>query len=198
VPSRNNIVRITGDRLDGKPQSTPRPQILSRDSVQGVAHYDGPVWLDRLAHTADPSMQRIRGFGAELDQAVAQRRQWLVSKDVARFRVDGGFDLRTSAFARLRAREMQRVGLEAAARLRASFHPVTAAERIQGRVGETIQASGGKIVIIERPTASRAGARAGDDRMEAGQGNRQGNLGGRFGQRSSVRFTCCSLDSERA
>jgi len=150
VPSRDNFVRITGDRLDGKPQSTPRLQILSRDSLQGMAHYDGPVWLDRLAHTADPGLQSTRGFGAQLNQAVAQRRQWLVSQDLARFRDDGGFELRTSAYARLRAREMQRVGLEAAARLRASFHAVAAGERVQGRVGETIQASGGKIVIIER------------------------------------------------
>jgi hypothetical protein len=115
-----------------------------------VAHYDGPVWLDRLAHTADWGLQSTRGFGAELDQAVAQRRQWLVSKDLARVRDDGGFELRTSAFARLRAREMQRVGLEDAARLGASFHLVEIGERVQGRVGEIIQASGGKIVIIER------------------------------------------------
>jgi type IV secretory pathway VirD2 relaxase len=150
VPSRDNIVRITGGRLEGKPQSTPRLQILSRESMQGMAHYDGPVWLDQLAHSAAPALQSTRGFGAQLDQAVTQRRQWLVSKDLARFRDDGAFELRTSAFGRLRAREMQRVGLEAAARLRTSFHPVAAGERVQGRVGETIQASGGKIVIIER------------------------------------------------
>ena len=150
VPSRDNIVCITADRLDGKPQSAPRLQILSRESLQRMAHYDGQVWLDRFAHGTEPSLQKVRGFGAELDQAVAQRRQWLVSKDLARFRDDGGFELRTSAFVRLRAREVQRVGLEAAARLRASFHNVTAGERVQGRVGETIQASGGKVVIIER------------------------------------------------
>ena len=150
VPSRDNIVRITGDRLDGRPQSAPRLQTLSRDSLQGMAHYEGPVWLDRLAPAADPSLQRTRGFGSELDQAVTQRRQWLVSKDLARFRADGGFELRTSALARLRALEMQRVGLEAAARLGASFRPVAAGERVEGRVGQTIEASGGKIVLIER------------------------------------------------
>ena len=71
-------------------------------------------------------------------------------RKILRASATSGFELRTSAFARLRAREMQRVGLEAAARLRASLHPVEIGERVQGRAGEIIQASGGKIVIIER------------------------------------------------
>ena len=58
LPGRDNIVRITADSLNGKPQSTSRLQILSRDSLQGVAHYDGPVWFDRLAHTADSGLNR--------------------------------------------------------------------------------------------------------------------------------------------
>jgi Protein of unknown function (DUF3363) len=150
VPSRNNIVRITADRLDGKPQPAPRLQVLSRESVQRITDYDGPAWLDRLANTPDPSLRTTRGFGAELDQAVTQRRQWLASKDLGRFRKEVGFELRTSAYARLRVQEVHRVGLEVAARLGTSFHPVAAGERVQGRVGETIQASRGKIVIIER------------------------------------------------
>ena len=72
-----------------------------------------------------------------------------MSKDLGRLRDDGGFELRTSAFARLRAQEVQRVGLQAAA-VRTPFHAVAVRERVQGRVGETIEASGGKIVIIER------------------------------------------------
>ena len=109
-----------------------------------------------LAITSDDEADRRRhalqmGRLKTLERmGLANEKQWLAWKDLGRFRDDGGFELRTSAFARLRAREVQRVGLEAAARLRANFLAATAGERVQGRVGETIQASGGKIVIIER------------------------------------------------
>ena len=150
VPARDSIVRITADRLDGKPQSAPRLQVLSRDDVGRLAAYDGPVWLDRLAATPDPTMQAARGFGAELSVALAERRRWLASKDLGRARSDGGFEMRTSAFARLRQRELRRVGQETATRLRSPYQPVAPGQQIQGRVGETIEAPGGRIVVVHR------------------------------------------------
>lgn len=58
--------------------------------------------------------------------------------------------MRTSAFARLRQRELQRVGAETAARVRAPYQPALPGQQIQGRVGETIQAPGGKVVVVHR------------------------------------------------
>lgn len=150
VPARDSIVRIAADRLDGKPQSAPRLQILSRDEVGRLSTYDGPVWLDRLATTPDPSIQAVRGFGADLSRAVADRRAWLVSQDLGRIRDDGAFEMRTSAYARLRQRELHRVGAETAARMRAQFQPATSGQQIQGRVGDTIEVPGGKIVVVHR------------------------------------------------
>jgi len=74
-----------------------------------------------------------------------------VSKDLGRLRDDGGFELRTSAFARLRAQEVQRVGLQAAA-VRTPFHAVAVGERVHGRVGETIEASGARSSSLSAPT----------------------------------------------
>jgi type IV secretory pathway VirD2 relaxase len=149
VPTRDSVVRIASDRLNGKPQSAPRLHVISRVPPERMASYDGPVWLDRLAQVPDPSLQTTRGFGAELDRAVVQRRHWLVTQDLARFRGDGGFELRTSAFARLRQRELQRLGTEAATRLQVPCRPVAPGEPVQGRVRDVIDAPGGKIVIIE-------------------------------------------------
>lgn len=148
VPVRDSIVRIDADRLAGKPQSSPRLQILSRDDVGRIAAYDGPVWLDRLVATPDPSMQSGRGFGADLSRAVADRRAWLVSQDLGRMRADGAFEMRTSAYARLRQRELQRVGQDTAARVRAPYQPASPGQQVQGRVGETIEVPGGKVVVV--------------------------------------------------
>jgi hypothetical protein len=150
VPARDSIVRITADRLDGKPQAAPRLQILSRDDVAQLAKYEGPAWLDRLTVAPDSSMQSDRGFGAELSRAVAERRNWLVANDLGRVRADGAFEMRTSTFARLRQRELQRAGQQMAARISKPYQPITAGEQIHGRVGETIDASGGKIVVMHR------------------------------------------------
>jgi hypothetical protein len=150
VPARDSIVRITADRLDGKPQSAPRLQVLSRDEVGRLPTYYGPVWLDRLATAPDPSMQAARGFGADLSRAVADRRAWLVSQDLGRMRADGAFEMRTSAHARLRQRELQRVGQETAARVRVPYQSASPGQQIQGRVGETIEVPGGKVVVVHR------------------------------------------------
>jgi type IV secretory pathway VirD2 relaxase len=150
VPTRDSVVRIAADHLNGKPQSAPRLQIISAAPPERMTSYDGPVWLDRLAQVPEPSLQATRGFGAELDRAVAARRQWLVAHDLARFRSDGGFELRTSTFARLRERELQRIGKEAAARLQVPYRAVAPGQLVQGRVREVIDAPGGKIVMIER------------------------------------------------
>ncbi|MGE0769378.1 MAG: DUF3363 domain-containing protein [Hyphomicrobiaceae bacterium] len=150
VPARDSIVRITADRLDGKPQSAPRLQIVSRDDVSRLATYDGPAWLDRLTIASDPSAQGDRGFGAELSRAVTERRNWLVAQNLGRVRDDGAFELRPSAFAQLRQRELRRVGQEAAQRLRLPYQPISVGQEIRARVGETIDAPNGKIVVLHR------------------------------------------------
>lgn len=50
LPSRDNIVRITADSLNGKPQSTPRLQIPSRDFLTG----SGSLRRPGLARSARP------------------------------------------------------------------------------------------------------------------------------------------------
>ena len=150
VPSRNDVVRITADRLEGKPQSAPRLQIVSRDDVRALATYEGPAWLDRLVVQPDPSMQSTRGFGAELAGAVAERRNWLAAHDLGRMRDDGSFELRTSAFTRLRQREVDRVGQDMSARLRVPYRAVVPGQQVQGRVGDAIEAPGGRMVVVHR------------------------------------------------
>jgi type IV secretory pathway VirD2 relaxase len=150
VPVRDSVVRVTADRLDGKPQSAPRLQILSRDEVGRIASYDGPAWVDRMVTAPDPSMQNARGFGAELAGAVEARRKWLAANDLGRMREDGTFELRTSAFGRLRQRELDRIGQEMSARQRVPYQPATAGQQIQGRVGETIEAPGGRVIVMQR------------------------------------------------
>jgi DNA-binding transcriptional LysR family regulator len=75
---------------------------------------------------------------------------WLVAHDLGRFRPDGNFEVRPSTFTQLRQRELRRVGEEVTTRIGATYTPVVTGQEIQGRIGETIEAPGGKIVVVHR------------------------------------------------
>ena len=150
VPPREAIVRVTADRLEGKPQSTPRLDIVARGGLAAMAKYDGPVWVDRHVVAIDPAVQTRTGFGAELTRTIEARRQWLVSQDLGRVTADGAFEVRTSTFARLREREFERIGADVAKRLGVPHTPIATGRPIRGRVTETFEAPSGRVAIVQR------------------------------------------------
>ncbi len=84
VPRRGDVVRISADRLDGKPQAAPRLAVLSRSAGESLPGYDGPTWLDRIVATGDPTLQPRGGFGGEAARDLEARRQWLIAQDLGR------------------------------------------------------------------------------------------------------------------
>ncbi len=150
IPVRDTIVRIVPDRLSGKPQATPRIEVLAEPAPQTGPTYNGPLWLDRIVASPDPSMQTRAGFGAALSRELTSRKEWLVSQDLGRFKTDGGFELRTSAGAQLQQREQQRIGADIAAKTGAIYVPSVAGTQARGTVGETIRTPAAKLVVIRR------------------------------------------------
>lgn len=150
VPPRDAIVRIVPDQLSGKPQATPRIEVLSDSAHQAGPTYDGPLWLDRIVASPDPSMQTRAGFGAALSRELTSRKEWLVAQDLGRFKSDGGFDLRTSASAQLQQREQHRIGADIAAKAGATYVPSISGAQARGTVGETITTPTAKLVVIRR------------------------------------------------
>ena len=149
VPRRGDVVRVAADRLEGKPQSAPRLDLLSRAAPDKLPSYDGPTWLDRLVVAPDPAMQSRAGFGGEAARDVEARRQWLIGQDLGRMS-DGRFELRTSALPQLRVRELQRITADMA---RASGVEVRAArpgERVSGVYERAIETPTGRLAVIRR------------------------------------------------
>ncbi|MBU1210815.1 MAG: DUF3363 domain-containing protein [Alphaproteobacteria bacterium] len=152
VPVRDAIVRIVPDRLCGKPQATPRIEVLAEPAPQTGPTYNGPLWLDRIVASPDPSMGIRAGFGAALSRELKSRKEWLVSQDLGRFKTDGGFELRTSAGAQLQQREYNRIGTEVAGKTGAAYVPSISGAQARGIVGETIATPTAKLVVIRRET----------------------------------------------
>ena len=150
IPVRDAIVRIVPDRLTGKPQTTPRIDVQADPAHQAGPTYNGPLWLDRIVASPDPSMQTRAGFGAVLSRDLDARRQWLAAQDLGRFKTDGSFELRTSAGAQLQQHEQHRIGADIAAETGATYVPSVSGTQARGTVGETITTPTAKLVIIRR------------------------------------------------
>lgn len=148
VPSREAIVRIVGDRLMGKPQSSPRLELLSRGAAPEQASYDGPLWVDRLVVGGVPGTQHHRGYGAELTAMIDARRTWLAGQDLGRFRDDARFELRYSAVTELRRREVARLGRQLEDETGFRHVPVAQGATIRGTIGRTIETPDGRYLAI--------------------------------------------------
>lgn len=103
---------------------------------------------DALERRAD--IERVpHGFGAELDQALAARRRWLLTQGIGSER-DEGF-----AIDRDRLRALARSSIEeAAGRFAREFgknhEPAQIGERIAGVYGRLVDLPAGRFAIIER------------------------------------------------
>lgn len=153
MPPRGAVVRIVADRLEGRPQSTPRLDLVARSTVVEHATHDGPVWIDRMVADGATGMQEHRGFGQELSRAIEARRAWLVQQDLGRQRGDGGFDVRPSAAAELRRREVTRIGRELEIETGLRHAPVQNGTEIRGVLRRTVEAADSRYAIVVRDQA---------------------------------------------
>ncbi len=147
---RGDVVRISADRLDGKPQAAPRISVLSRTQAESLPGYDGPTWLDRIVATGDPTMQPRGGFGGEAARDLEVRRQWLISQDLGRTTADGRFELRPSAPAQLRQRELQRIAAEIGRAANVEVRISRPGERVTGVYERAIDTPTGRHAVLRR------------------------------------------------
>ena len=148
-PRRGDVVRIAADRLEGKPQSAPRLDLLSRAAPDKLPSYDGPTWLDRLVAAPDPAMQSRSGFGGDAARDVEARRQWLIGQNLGRMS-NGKFELRTSALSQLRERELQRITADIARANGVKVRFARPGERVSGVYERAIDTPTGRLAVIRR------------------------------------------------
>ena len=150
VPARGMIVALTGDSLQGKPKSTPRLQVLSPVELARQIDYDGPTWLDRALIARERLNVSPTGFGAELDQALAQRGRWLAEQKLADVGAGGGATPKPQMLAQLRQRETARLAETLSRQLKAMHVPHEPGSRISGVYDRSISTPTGKLAVIRR------------------------------------------------
>lgn len=125
-------------------------RVLSIIDLDAQASANGATWLDRNLIAETPAPTRDGGFGREVRDALARRRQWLTEQGLARSESDGkmiryqGGLLRT-----LTQREVLQTGEKIARERGLIFYTPAEGERISGTYRGAVQLVSGKYAMVE-------------------------------------------------
>ena len=150
APSRGMIVSLVSDRLEGKPSSTPRLTVLSPVELERLASYEGPTWLDRALVAKDRIAVAPIGFGNDLDQALADRRRWLIEQQLAELKPSGEMVPKTQMTTVLRRWEQTRLAKSLSRQLNAVYVPHEPGSRVSGVYERAVSTPSGKLAVIRR------------------------------------------------
>ena len=109
---------------------------------------DAATWVDRELASSAPMPIRDAGFGRDVRDAMAARRQWLVAQQLAD--ANGGeVRLRVNALTVLQRREFLRVAGDLAGEFGKPFAEARSGRAIEGRLVRQIDLTSGRFAIVE-------------------------------------------------
>lgn len=124
-------------------------EIVAAGPLDQLAGAEAATWLDRGLAGEESAPARDAGFGRELRQAEARRRQWLIAEGLADEQ-DGAVRLRANALAALQRRELMRVAGPLSRELGLEYREARPGERIEGVLRHRVDAISGKFALVER------------------------------------------------
>ena len=123
--------------------------ILSLQPVGDLVGVEASTWLDRELASGAAGAARDAGFGREVRDALATRRQWLVEQQLAD--EDGqAFRMRRGALESLRLRELESAGERLGRELGKAFEPARIGERVEGVIARRVDLESGPHALVER------------------------------------------------
>jgi type IV secretory pathway VirD2 relaxase len=124
-------------------------QTLSTLPLDRQVGAEGATWLDRELIADAKTPTRDAGFGRDVRDALAQRRQWLIEQELAREEQDGVL-YRANMLTLLRRRELARVGAQLSTELGLHYAEPYPGERIEGIYRRRIDLASGRYALIEK------------------------------------------------
>lgn len=126
-----------------------RVTLLSNRAAENLVACDAPTWLDREIVADTPVPLRDSGFGSEVRQAQALRRQWLVAEGLAT-EAGGSFVAAPGLVATLQRRELLRVAAQLSKELGLDFAETSKGGRIEGLLRRQVEATGGRYALVAK------------------------------------------------
>lgn len=121
--------------------------LVARRPVEHQVSVDAPTWLDRELAADTPNQLGPRGFGRDVRDAMAARRQWLIEHGLAN---DGDQRLGQAVLRDLQRRELLRLSASIEAETGKVFSPVQSGEHLSGQLARIVPTEGGRMAMIER------------------------------------------------
>ena len=106
-------------------------------------------WLDRELLADAPTVTLDAGFGRQVRDALARRRQWLVEQELAR-REQDQIIYRSNLLAVLRLRELARTGAQLSGELGLRCVEMDPYDRIEGIYRRRLELASGRFAVIEK------------------------------------------------
>ncbi|RCK40514.1 conjugal transfer protein TraI [Thalassospira profundimaris] len=122
---------------------------LSHLSLGQQLESDGATWLDRELVGSDPVHVRDAGFGREVRDAQARRRQWLIAQGLARQEQDR-IIYRSDMIDTLQKRELARMARQLSKELGLHYVETGSGERVEGTLRRSVELASRKYALIEK------------------------------------------------
>jgi type IV secretory pathway VirD2 relaxase len=141
---QGSIVRVG---IGGRKRSV-QVALLSPVQLERLADHDGATWLDRELVSDHPEPLRDGGFGRDVRQAIAARRQWLLAQQLASGSGDE-FRLEPGALAHLTRRDLSAAGSQLSRELGLDYNPAKTGERVEGMLRRRVDLASGRFALVE-------------------------------------------------
>jgi type IV secretory pathway VirD2 relaxase len=123
--------------------------MLSTQPLDRLVEADAATWIDRELVSGAPEPVRDAGFGHDLRDAQARRRQWLVSQGFAE-ETGSGTTFPSGMIATLQRRELLRAAGQLSDELKMPFREADEGARIEGVYQRSVDLLSGRFALIER------------------------------------------------
>jgi len=124
-------------------------QTLSALPVERQIDADGATWLDRQLVGDRSETSRDAGFGREVRDALARRRQWLIEQDLAREEQSRTI-YRANMLALLQHREVARIAGQLSGELGLAYTETRSGDRVEGIYRRSVELASGRFAIVEK------------------------------------------------
>ncbi|KTR83814.1 conjugal transfer protein TraI [Novosphingobium barchaimii] len=123
--------------------------MLSAQPLERLVDVDAATWIDRELVSGTPEPLRDAGFGHDLRDAQARRRQWLMAQGFAE-EAGSSTTFPSGMIAALRRRELLRVAGQLSEELKMPFREAAEGARVEGVYRQSVDLVSGRFALIER------------------------------------------------
>jgi hypothetical protein len=139
--------RVAANDATRDPQT--RVRVLCAYDLDRQITSDGATWLDRELVRRNQTTLSTTGFGAEVREALEQRKGELVRQGHVRRTVQGRTFVRTDLLETLRRQEVERIGRELAADRGRTFQAIGDGQTVYGTLIGSAQLASGRFAMID-------------------------------------------------